>query len=126
LQDHLDVKKSKVIATVAHPGISASSLQASTVKSDSGRLHNMMLSMLMRWSQSEEDGAMPLLQCACAKDVAPRAFYGPGEKGLPGMFMGDTMTGKPKALKPEKVCTNEDSKKMLWELSEKAVGPFFT
>lgn len=81
---------------------------------------------MMRFSsQSAEDGAMPLLQCACGSDVGPRAFYGSGNRGLMGSVMGDGVNGPPAKISTEPLCSNEESKKVLWELSEKACGSFF-
>ena len=124
LQDHLDEKQSKVIATVAHPGLAASNLQVTTADNASGFV-NGLLSFIMRYAQSAEDGTMPLLSCICKPDVKPRAFIGPGSKGVAGFIMADNMVGLPKELTLEKICTKEESKAMLWEASEAACGPFF-
>lgn len=87
LQDRLSERKTKVFACVAHPGISASSLQATTVQNDKSGAHGFVMKQLMRLSQSEEDGAMPLLQCICGAETAPRSFYGPSKGGIVGAIM---------------------------------------
>ena len=125
LQDRLDAGGVvDVIATVAHPGATASSLQINTAASGLGWLHNTASTYTMRLvAQSVEDGTMPLLQCVCGVGVAARAFYGAGTKGVLGYLMGDRMTGPPKLVTAEPLCTDEDSNALLWELSEKAWAP---
>ena len=126
LQDRLDASKADVIVTVAHPGATASSLQTNTSASGAGWLHDTFLTYMMRFvAQSAEDGTMPLLQCVCSEGVKARAFYGAGNKGVVGQVMGDGVTGPPQLVATEPLCTNTDSKKMLWELSEQACGSFF-
>ena len=125
LQDRLEERKSKVFACVAHPGLSASSLQATTIQNDKSGAHNFFMKQLMRMAQSEEDGSMPLLQCMCGADTAPRSFYGPSKGGMIGAIMKDTLWGPPKQLQAESLCTDPHSKDLLWEKSEAAVGPFF-
>ena len=126
VQDRLDQRGSKVKALVAHPGVSASSLQATSTATDNKSwLHNTGLGLIMRFSQSEEDGAMPLLKCICGKEVPARAFIVPSEKGLVGIITNDFWTGLPQQIRPEKLCTDPKNKALLWEASEKACGAFF-
>ena len=73
MQDHLDTKESKVFAAVAHPGLAASNLQATTAESGPGSPSGI-LSILMRSAQSAEDGAMPLITCICSPDVKARSL----------------------------------------------------
>ena len=124
MQDHLDARQSKVIATVAHPGLAASNLQQTTAKNATGFLSGS-LNLTMRFAQSAEDGTMPLLSCMCQPGIKPRAFFAPGKKGLLGWITNDTTVGLPKEIPLEPLCTKEESKAMLWEASEAACGPFF-
>ena len=83
------------------------------------------MQQLMRMAQSEEDGSMPLLQCMCGADTAPRSFYGPSNSGMVGVIIQDTAFGPPKKLQAESLCTDPKSRDLLWEKSEAAVGRFF-
>ena len=114
-----------MFACVAHPGLSASSLQLTTVQNDKSGAHNFFMKQLMRMAQSEEDGSMPLLQCMCGADTVPRSFYGPSKGGMAGATIKDTAFGPPQQLQAESLCTDPKSRDLLWEKSEAAVGPFF-
>eukprot|EP00899_Mesostigma_viride_P011791 jgi/Mesvir1/20612/Mv14840-RA.1 len=121
LQDKLDTAGKKgILALMAHPGFAASNLQATTAEAGMGA----GLSMLMRFAQSAEDGALPLIQCMLGKDVKGGDLFGPAHKGMLGWLMGDGTYGPAKRFEPEALCTDAASKQMLWEASEKAVGPF--
>jgi len=113
MHDKLQAANSKVKALVAHPGLAATNLQVTTSK-DSGGMMESILSLLMTFSQSAEDGSMGIIQCMCGPDANSGELWGP-----------KSMTGKPQKLKPEKLLTYEDSKNMLWELSCKAIGEVF-
>jgi hypothetical protein len=121
MQDKLSAKGSKVKALVAAPGLAASNLQATTAEHGGGA----GLNVLMKFSQSEEDGAMPLLECATAPGLAGGTLVLPGLKGFGGMLFGDGIRGPPVTQRPEPICTSGESKAMLWTASEAAVGPFF-
>jgi NAD(P)-dependent dehydrogenase (short-subunit alcohol dehydrogenase family) len=98
-----------IIAACAAPGYSATGLQHS-----SQGMGGFMWTRII--SQSAEDGAMPLLQCAFGKGVVSGDFYEPGK----------WMNTVGPAVKVElgKECTDEGSQKLLWEVSEEAVGKF--
>ena len=57
---------------------------------------------------------MPLLTCAAAAGVENGDLYEPG-----GMVRG---SGLPKKFRLEKNCTDEGTRRMLWEESEKRAG----
>lgn len=124
MQDRLDKQGSKVMTLVCAPGLAASNLAATTASSADG-LVNSAMKVLMRFSQSAEDGTMPLLACMCAEDAKPRAFYRPAHKGLSGMFFGDEIVGPAKKFDLETKLKTEAQKSLLWEASEAACGPFF-
>ena len=68
----------------------------------------------MRFFQSAEDGAMPLITCCAGSNAKNNDFYEPSTRGS---------TVGPAARKElGAVCTNLDSRKMLLEESEKACG----
>eukprot|EP00892_Ulva_mutabilis_P004897 jgi/Ulvmu1/277/UM001_0281.1 len=103
------------------PGLAASQLQANTYKN--GGIIGLQPSM--RFAQSAEDGTLPMLECIVGTDVQSGDLIVPSNKGFFGMLTGDGATGWPKKRQFEKVCVDEQGKKILWEESEKAVGPFF-
>jgi hypothetical protein len=69
---------------------------------------------IMRFAQSAEDGAMPLLHCVAAPGVASGELYEPG-----GAMR---MSGLPVKGQLESLCTEERAGKELWEASEEACG----
>ncbi len=73
-------------------------------------------SLLMYFSQSAEDGTMPLLRCMVAPDAQSGDFFEP--RG--------GMTGPAEKKPLEKLCTDPAAKELLWEESGKAVGKFET
>ena len=68
----------------------------------------------MYFSQSAEDGTMPLLRCMAAPDAQSGDFYEP-RNGITGLAVKKPL---------EKLCTDPASKALLWEESGKAVGNF--
>jgi len=99
--------KTKIKVVCAAPGLAATNLQVTTA-ADGG----FNDAWIMRFGQSAEDGAMPLIHCCVAPDVQDRDFFEPpGAKGLPT-----------KKTSLQKECTREDSRTLLWTESEKACG----
>ena len=110
LAHKLSAKGSGIKAVVAAPGLAATNLQVTTAKDD-----GMPESYIMKYlAQSAEDGSMPLLTCVAAAGVENGDLYEPG-----GMLRG---SGLPKKFPLEKNSTDEKSRRMLWEESEKACG----
>ena len=104
---HDKLGDSNVKALCAAPGLVATQLQATTAR-DGGMGSG---TWFMRWSQSPEDGAVPLLHCCLSSAVSSGELYEP--KG---------MTGPPVLKDPlEKVCLEAD-RAALWAASEAAVG----
>jgi len=114
LADRLTAANSKVKALVCAPGLASTNLQVTTNQND-----GMSETWVMRYAQSAEDGTMPLLQCCAGEGVANGDFYEPTKKA-----MGMRATGPPAKFDLEKICTKEESRKILWEESEKACGVF--
>ena len=104
---HDKLGDSGVKAVCAAPGLAATRLQATT-DADGGMGSG---TWFMRWSQSPEDGAVPLLHCCLSSAVS---------KGRPGEPKG--MTGPPVLKDPlEKVCLEAD-RAAYGLASEAAVG----
>jgi len=114
LNDRLKAANSKVKTLVCAPGLASTNLQVTTNQND-----GMNETWVMRYAQSGEDGTMPLLHCCAAEGVASGDFFEPTIKKL-----GMRCTGPPAKFELEKMCTKEESRKMLWEESEKACGEF--
>mmetsp|Transcript_26248 Transcript_26248/g.68212 ORF Transcript_26248/g.68212 Transcript_26248/m.68212 type:complete len:342 (+) Transcript_26248:21-1046(+) len=104
---HDKLGDSGVKAVCAAPGLVATQLQATTAR-DGGMGSG---TWFMRWSQSPEDGAVPLLHCCLSDEPSSGELWEP--KG---------MTGAPVLKDPlEKVCLEAD-REALWKASEAAVG----
>eukprot|EP00615_Pteridomonas_danica_P012568 CAMPEP_0114347744 /NCGR_PEP_ID=MMETSP0101-20121206/14153_1 /TAXON_ID=38822 ORGANISM="Pteridomonas danica, Strain PT" /NCGR_SAMPLE_ID=MMETSP0101 /ASSEMBLY_ACC=CAM_ASM_000211 /LENGTH=334 /DNA_ID=CAMNT_0001485253 /DNA_START=180 /DNA_END=1184 /DNA_ORIENTATION=- len=109
LADKLNEAKSKVKVACATPGLSATNLQVATA-ADGG----MGSSWFMRFSQSAEDGTMPLLQCCLGTETVNGDFFEPS-----GML---ALSGLPNKIQLEPICTLPESRVIIWEESEKACG----
>jgi len=114
LHDKLQARGSKVKALCAAPGLAATNLQVTT-QADGGMV-GAWFTRLVMWlfSQSAEDGTMPLLTCMAGPEALSGEFWEP-RGGLAGL---------PAKIKPEPLFTDEASKAMLWAESGKAVGDF--
>eukprot|EP00931_Biecheleriopsis_adriatica_P067050 TRINITY_DN41257_c0_g1_i1.p1 TRINITY_DN41257_c0_g1~~TRINITY_DN41257_c0_g1_i1.p1 ORF type:complete len:335 (+),score=77.19 TRINITY_DN41257_c0_g1_i1:59-1063(+) len=111
LHEKLQAAKSKVKSLVVAPGLAATNLQVTTA-ADGG----MAETWIMRWSQSGEDGTMPLLTAVAAQNVESGDFYEPE-----GTMR---MAGLPKKFELSSSCTKPESCSQLWAESEKACGTF--
>ena len=117
----LQATGSRVRALVCHPGGATTALMPPTAEKGimkqglAGLLRQTFLSMSHLISQSTEDGSMPLLQCCCDFAAKSGHFYGPHA----------LVRGRSVLLQPESICTDPESYRMLWELSEKAIGANF-
>lgn len=101
----------KVLFLTAHPGPTDSGLQAKTVKSGGkGLLDKYIIRRTMKKAHSVEDGTCGIAICTCAADLKSGDFYGPE---------GDGLSGPAVLLEPER---DEESEKLLWDLSLKATG----
>jgi NAD(P)-dependent dehydrogenase (short-subunit alcohol dehydrogenase family) len=102
------LKDSGIKAVCAAPGYSATDLQTSS-QGMNGALWTMVM------AQSPEDGTTPLLQVCYGTSVESGDFWEPSDWG--------NMAGpavKIDSLQAE--CTDEASRKVLWEASEEACG----
>lgn len=99
-----------MIAACAAPGLADTNLQQTT-NHDGGMGGGMWI---MRFAQSAEDGAMPLISACFGEGVQNGDFYEP--KG--------GFTGVATKYPFQKQALNEAQKNLLWKASEEAVGPF--
>lgn len=108
LRDRLRARHPKVLALCAAPGLAATNLQVTTAQQG-----GMAETWIMRFAQSAEDGAMPLLWCMAGAGVQS------GELWEPAGMTGPAARGD---LDAEAICADPASREMLWRESEKAVG----
>ena len=103
---------SGVKAAVAAPGLAATNLQVTT--NQSGAMDGSM--WIMRFAQSAEDGAMPLLAACFDPSTENGDFWEPSNWGG---------TKGPAAKVPyDKLSKDPSFRKLLWEKSEEACGKF--
>lgn len=112
LTDKLKDANSKVISTMAAPGLAATNLQVTT--SQTGGMGFVSMG-LMRLSQSAEDGTMPLLT-ACFMPGESGTFWEPSNRG--------NSVGPAAIYELDKVCMDTEARKILWDTSEEACGKF--
>jgi len=96
----------------AHPGIATTNLQVTTAQRN-GMGNGMWI---MRFAQSAEDGSMPMVAACFDPSSENGSFWAPSKNGQ--------TIGPVKKIDFEKDSKNEDSKTMLWEVSEEACGVF--
>jgi hypothetical protein len=106
------IKDTNVIAACAAPGLAQTNLQTNT--NETGGMSGMM--WIMHFSQSAEDGTLPLLFACFSPETGNGDFWEPN--GIGGM------RGAPAKVEYGKHSTDADQQKMLWEQSEEACGKF--
>jgi len=110
LQRRLDARgASNVKVLLAHPGLAATNLAATTAQT--GGMN--MDSGLMSSAQSAEDGATGILRACADPDVQGGDFFGP-----------QGWTGFPERLEPEPELKDAHNLRTNWDGCEAAVGPF--
>jgi hypothetical protein len=124
MQERLTARGSKVIAVAAAPGMATTELQKTTSKA--GFALQAALRFVMKHGQSEEDGALCLLQCTAMSDVTPGSLCVPKHKGLVGSILNEGCVGPPIEKVPEAQGTNKRATDMLWQKSEAACGQFWS
>ncbi|CAM9295739.1 unnamed protein product [Chrysoparadoxa australica] len=120
LADKLAAKSSPVISVVAHPGLSATNLQVATSKE--GGMGGLFTRILMCNAQSPEDGTVGLLTCIASPDVKNGEFWGPTMVSMRKSLAGPPVSNP---MSTSEFWDREESKKMLWEKSEAAIGSTF-
>jgi NAD(P)-dependent dehydrogenase (short-subunit alcohol dehydrogenase family) len=116
LHQRLQASGSNVKALVAHPGLANTHLQQTSV--EEGGMGNVFTNIMMRFSQTPEDGAMGLLSCMCLADAASGQFYGPGSGAM-------SIRGKAEPFDLESYYDNASTRDLLWTKSEEATGGSF-
>lgn len=116
LHNKLAASGSAVKALVAHPGLSNTHLQKTSVAE--GGMGSLFTNLMMRFSQSPEDGAMGLISCMALTDAKSGQFYGPG-KGM------SAYKGKAEPFDLEPFYDNAETRDLLWSKSEEAIGRSF-
>ena len=116
LHHRLRHEGSKVQALVAHPGLANTHLQQTSV--EEGGMGGLFTGLLMRFSQSPEDGAMGILSCMCLPGARSGQFYGPGS----GAF---ALRGRARPFPLESFYDNPETRELLWRASEDAIGTTF-
>ncbi|CAE8611875.1 unnamed protein product [Polarella glacialis] len=111
MDDRVRATSSKVKCLCAAPGLASTNLHVTAAQQD-----GWPGLWIMKYAQSSEDGAMPLLHCCAGAGVESGDFWEP--RGMA------TLTGLPKKIQLESICTNLESRKMLWTESEAACGEF--
>lgn len=104
LARRLVASNAKAIAVAAHPGISATNLFKNSA---SGKWY------ARNFSQSPEQGALPIVRAATDPNVANGSYWGPG-----GCF---ETSGPPAPARIPPKALDADLCRRLWELSEKLV-----
>lgn len=110
-----------ILSLSATPGVSATKLLETTAANGESTGFNVV----MRVCQSAEDGSLPLLNCVAGSDVRSGELYVPGNQGPMSFIWADGVTGWPRKRDVEGLCRGAAVESLLWEESEKAVGPFF-
>ena len=116
LHRRLQVNGSKVKALVAHPGLANTHLQQTSVAE--GGMGSLFTNIMMRFSQSPENGTMGLLSCMCLPEAQSGQFYGPGSSTT-------AMRGKAEPFALESFYDNDATRDLLWNKSEAAIGASF-
>eukprot|EP00593_Proboscia_inermis_P003177 CAMPEP_0171296972 /NCGR_PEP_ID=MMETSP0816-20121228/5707_1 /TAXON_ID=420281 /ORGANISM="Proboscia inermis, Strain CCAP1064/1" /LENGTH=329 /DNA_ID=CAMNT_0011770877 /DNA_START=15 /DNA_END=1004 /DNA_ORIENTATION=+ len=101
---------SGIKAVVATPGGSVTNLQSNT-GTTGGMQGNMWI---LRFCQTAEDGAMPILAACMDPSTENGDFWDPS----------GTLTGPAVKISWSKSCLDPDNKKNIWEWSEEACGKF--
>ena len=105
LQRRLETSGADTISTAAHPGWTATNLQAHFTL---GRMLNPLIAM------KREMGALPTLRAATAPDVQGGDYYGPG--GWQGM------RGYPQKEQSSELSYDRELATSLWTISEELTG----
>jgi NAD(P)-dependent dehydrogenase (short-subunit alcohol dehydrogenase family) len=101
-----------IVAACAHPGLAATNLQLTTAST--GGMGSGM--WIMRMSQSQEDGAMPIVAACFDTATKNGSFWAPSGMGQ--------FTGPAKQIKWDKKSEDADCINVLWKTSEEACGAF--
>lgn len=115
LQRRFEAAGVKSMAVAAHPGLSTTNLQTTTVQEgDVPWLEQKFLTLLAPiMGQSPAAGALPQLRAATAPDVTGAQYYGPKWFGI---------RGAPVLEEPHKNTQDAEMASKLWEVSRELTG----
>ena len=116
LHERIQRSGSSVKALVAHPGLANTELQVTTIKH--GGMGSLFTGLMMRTSQSSEDGALGILSGMFLPEAQSGQFWGPGS----GMM---AMKGPAVSFSLEPRYDNPETRDMLWSMSCDAIGETF-
>ncbi|MFI8519329.1 oxidoreductase [Streptomyces sp. NPDC085481] len=112
LHKRLTAAGSPVRSVLAHPGYTATNLQAATPVALVRLVFGRVLGPLL--AQPPHSGALPQLYAATAPDAEGGAFIGPDGMG--------ELRGAPKRVSYAPAATDPETGHRLWELSERLTG----
>lgn len=114
LQRRLAAASAPTISVGAHPGLSRTNLQTTTVGENDNPVERAIYSIVMPlMSQNQEMGALPQLYAGTGHDVEGGDFYGP-------MILG--MRGLPRKETPSGAARDPQTAARLWEISAEQTG----
>ena len=116
LHEKLQKVNPKVKALVAHPGLSATSLQDTTV--GDGGMSKWSTGLLIKSGQSMADGAIGIIKCMAEPSAKSGDFMGPGA----GRW---AMKGPVVSWPLEDLYNNDVTRELLWVKSCEAIGENF-
>ena len=118
LQRRLEASGAGAIALAAHPGYSATNLQAVGPTMSGNRVMGFLTNIGNKViGQSDEIGALPQLYAATSPDARGGQYIGPG--GF------NEIRGYPKVVKSNARSYDEEAARRLWDISEDLTGMHF-
>lgn len=116
LHEQLQKVNPKIKALVAHPGLATTSLQDTTV--GDGGMSKWSTGLMMRYGQSQEDGALGIIKCMADPEARSGDFIGPGSGRM-------AMKGPVVSFALEDLYNNPETRDLLWSKSCEAIGETF-
>ena len=116
LSEKLNNSNSNIKALVAHPGLSVTDLQHTTIID--GGMGTWMTSQMMKSGQTKEDGAIGIIKCMTDPTLDSGKFVGPGAGKM-------AMKGPVISFDLEPFYDNQHTKDLLWTKSCEAIGEDF-
>jgi NAD(P)-dependent dehydrogenase (short-subunit alcohol dehydrogenase family) len=118
LQRKLAETGTRAISVAAHPGYAATNLQSTGPAHGGANLQSRLMAISNRLlAQSQEMGALPILNAATAEDVHGGDYIGPG-----GLMEA---RGYPKHVESSEKSHNRPAAQKLWSVSEELTGVNF-
>lgn len=119
LQRKFEEQGAKAISVAAHPGYSATNLQAAGPIMEGSRVKQGIMAFSNAvLAQSAAMGALPTLYAATAPEVHGGEYFGPG-----GPM---EMRGYPKKVRSNEISYHKDLAETLWQVSEDLTGVHYS